>query len=87
MRKLLALVIIVILVALVLLYMGFWRADFIGGSLPQVTAEGGSLPSVDVDSKEVVVGTEQREIDVPTVTTEKETINVPVVDVKEVNEQ
>jgi hypothetical protein len=86
MRKLLGLLVIVVLVAIVLLYMGFWRADVTGGSLPQVKAEGGSLPSVDVDSKEVVVGTEQREIDVPTVTTEKETINVPVVDVQEKGE-
>jgi hypothetical protein len=83
MRKLLGLIIIVVLVALVLLYMGFWRADFTGGSLPQVSAEGGSLPSVDVQSKEVVVGTEQKQIEVPTMSTETETINVPVVEVKE----
>jgi hypothetical protein len=83
MRTLLGLIIIVILIALVLLYLGFWRADVTGGSLPQVTAEGGSLPSVDVQSKEVVVGTEAKQIEVPTVKTETETINVPVVKVEE----
>jgi hypothetical protein len=87
MRKLLGLIIIIVLIALVLLYMGFWRADFSGGSLPQVTAEGGSLPSVDVDSKEVVVGTQEKQIEVPTVKTETETINVPVVEVKEKGEE
>jgi hypothetical protein len=83
MRKLLGLIIIIVLIALVALYMGFWRADFTGGSLPQVTAEGGSLPSVDVESKEMVVGTEQKQIEVPTVSTETETINVPVVEMRE----
>ena len=86
MRKLMAVILIIVLIAIVLLYMGFWRADVTGGSLPEVSAEGGSLPSVDVDSKEVVVGTEQREIDVPTVQTEKETITVPTVGVQEKDE-
>jgi hypothetical protein len=87
MRTLLGLLILLLIVALVLLYTGFWRADVSGGSLPKVTAEGGSLPSVDVDTKEVVVGTEQKQIDVPKVKTEKETITVPVVNVKEAGEE
>jgi hypothetical protein len=87
MRTLLGLLILLLIVALVLLYTGFWRADVSGGSLPRVSAEGGSLPSVDVDTKEVVVGTEQKQIDVPKVKTEKETITVPVVNVKEAGEE
>ncbi len=38
---------------------------------------------VDLKSKEVVVGTTEKMIDVPKVKTEKETINVPVVGVKD----
>lgn len=46
---------------------GFWSADVKEGVMPKVAVEGGQLPAVDVDSKEVVVGTEKKEIDVPVV--------------------
>lgn len=46
---------------------GFWSADVKNGDLPEVSVDGGKLPAVDVDSKEVVVGTEKKEIDVPVV--------------------
>ena len=35
--------------------------------MPEVNVEGGALPKVDVDSKEVVVGTKKEQVDVPTV--------------------
>ncbi|RXR29542.1 hypothetical protein [Sphingobium fluviale] len=48
---------------------GFWTADVEEGALPDVdvSATGGEMPAVDVDSKEVVVGTKEETIDVPTV--------------------
>jgi hypothetical protein len=46
---------------------GFWKADVAGGDMPDVSVQGGSLPKVDVDSKEVVVGTKKEEIEVPVV--------------------
>lgn len=46
---------------------GFWSADVKEGALPDVSVEGGKLPKVDVDSKEVVVGTEKKEVEVPVV--------------------
>lgn len=46
---------------------GFWSADVKEGAMPEVSVDGGKLPNVDVDSKEVVVGTEKKEIDVPVV--------------------
>ncbi len=48
---------------------GFWTADVEEGALPDVdvSATGGEMPVVDVDSKEVVVGTKEETIDVPTV--------------------
>lgn len=46
---------------------GFWSADVKEGEMPEVSVDGGKLPAVDVDSKEVVVGTEKKEIDVPVV--------------------
>jgi len=65
-----AIVIGVLALIVVLLFAsGFWSADVKKGSLPdvKVSAKGGSLPKVDLDSKEVVVGTKKTEVDVPVV--------------------
>jgi len=64
--------IVAILAALViglLFATGFWSADVKEGALPDVdvSATGGEMPAVDVDSKEVVVGTKEETVDVPTV--------------------
>lgn len=73
------------IIAAILFATGFWSADVKDGALPdiKVSAEGGRLPDVDVDSKEIVVGTKSTTVDVPKVTTEKEEISVPVVGVKD----
>jgi hypothetical protein len=64
----LAIAAVIILAIVGLLFAtGFWSADVKDGALPKVAVEGGKLPDVDVDSKEVVVGTEKKEIDVPVV--------------------
>ncbi len=62
-------IVLIVAVAIVglLFATGFWKADMTGGDVPEVSVKGGELPSVDVDSKEVVVGTKKEEIDVPTV--------------------
>ena len=66
----------------VLFATGFWSADVTkSGALPEVSVKGGQMPSVDLNSKEVVVGTKKQEIDVPKVETKKTTIDVPVVGV------
>ncbi|WP_070152225.1 hypothetical protein [Sphingobium phenoxybenzoativorans] len=62
---------------------GFWSADVKEGALPEVSVKGGEMPDVDVKSKEVVVGTKETTVDVPTVDTEKKEIDVPVVGVKD----
>jgi len=59
-------VIAVVIVGL-LFATGFWSADVKEGDLPEVSVKGGELPKVDMDSKEVVVGTKKETIDVPTV--------------------
>ena len=74
-----------IIVALLFLT-GFWSADVKkSGSLPdvKVSAQGGSLPEVDVHSKEVVVGTKPTQVTVPKVEATKTTVDVPVVGVKD----
>jgi hypothetical protein len=81
----LAVILVAIVVIVGLLFAtGFWSADVKkNGSLPEVSVKGGELPSVDLDSKEVVVGTKKTDIKVPKVKTETETIDVPVVGVKD----
>ena len=77
----------VIIVAFLFLT-GFWSADVKrSGSLPDVhvSAEGGSLPKVDVHSKEVVVGTKATKVTVPKVESTQATVDVPVVGVKDDN--
>ena len=77
---LLAVVVIAILFAT-----GFFSAKVTEGKMPKVSvkADAGALPDVDLDSKQVVVGTKQATVEVPTVDTKKETIDVPVVGVKD----
>ncbi len=84
-RTILGLLVVVVLIAIVLFATGFWSADVKEGALPNVdvSAEGGKLPDVDVDSKELVVGTTKTEVEVPKVKTETETVDVPVVGVKD----
>ena len=79
----------VALIVILLFATGFWSADVKEGALPdvKVSADGGKMPAVDLDSKEVVVGTKSTTIDVPKVKTEKETISVPVVGVKDNGEK
>jgi uncharacterized membrane protein (Fun14 family) len=52
-----------------------------------VSAEGGQTPAFDVNAKEVVVGTTPTNVTVPTVETKQTTIDVPVVGVKDGNNQ
>ncbi|MEO7915305.1 MAG: hypothetical protein ABIR23_08040 [Novosphingobium sp.] len=75
----------IVAIIAILFATGFWKADVNGGSMPdvKVSAKGGSLPSVDMQSKEVVVGSKDATIDVPKVTTEKTTVQVPVLGVKD----
>lgn len=62
---------------------GFWSADVEEGALPTVSVKGGAMPDVDVKSKEIVVGTTETKVEVPTVETKTTTIDVPTVGVKD----
>jgi hypothetical protein len=83
-----AIVLLVIAVIVGLLFAtGFWSADMKDGALPEVSVKGGALPKVDMDSKEVVVGTSKTTVEVPKVKTETETVEVPTVGVKDNGEK
>lgn len=86
-RILLIVAVILALIVAVLFATGFWSADVKEGALPDVSVKGGEMPAVDVDSKEVVVGTKPETVDVPTVGTKEETIDVPTVGVKNNGEE
>ena len=84
-RTILILLAIAAIIVAILFATGFWSADVKEGALPEVSVEGGEMPKVDVDSKEVVVGTSKAKVEVPKVETETKTIDVPVVGVKDDN--
>jgi hypothetical protein len=78
------LLVIVALVIGLLFATGFWSADVTkSGALPTVSVDGGALPKVDLQSKEIVVGTTATKVEVPTVKTETTTIDVPTVGIKD----
>ena len=65
---------------------GFWSADVTkSGALPEVAVKGGALPQVDLNSKELVVGTSKTKVAVPKVETTTATVDVPTVGVKDDN--
>lgn len=89
-RKVLIILVVLVLAAIVLFATGFWSVNETREArLPNVdiSAEGGQLPGIDVDSKEVVVGTTETEIEVPKIETETKTVEVPVVGVKDNGEK
>lgn len=78
-------VIAAIVIVGILFATGFFSAKVTKeGEMPSVSvkADAGSLPAVDLNSKQVVVGTKPTTVDVPTVQTKKATIDVPVFGVK-----
>ncbi|CAN5761624.1 hypothetical protein BH20VER1_BH20VER1_31040 [soil metagenome] len=48
---------------------------------PEVEVKNGQMPKYDVDTADVSVGTEKREVTVPKITTEQREVSVPDVDV------
>lgn len=80
------LLLLAVVVIVVLFATGFFSATVTKqGEMPNVSvkADAGALPVVDVDSKQIVVGTKPTAVDVPTVETKKVTVDVPVVGVKD----
>ena len=81
MRFLLALVGLAALVVVALVSLGMLKLDTKAGSLPSVSLNGGKAPSVDAKMATVELGTSNRSIEVPTVTTTTKTIAVPTLTV------
>ena len=79
MRALLALVGIAAVVVAILVSLGLLTLKTSPGSLPSVSVNGGTAPSVDANLATVSVGTTDKTIEVPTVTTTEKTITVPTV--------
>ena len=79
MRALLALVGIAAVVVAILVSLGLLTLKTTPGSLPSISVNGGTAPSVDANMATVSVGTTNKTIEVPTVTTTEKTIAVPTV--------
>ena len=79
MRTILVLVGLAALVVAGLLATGMMTLSTVPGSLPTVHFDGGKAPVVKADVATVTLGTENRAIEVPTVTTTTRTVTVPTV--------
>jgi len=81
MRFLVALIALVALVLIALLAFGFLTIGGTPGTLPTVKVEGGHAPQVTANMATVTVGTENKTVDVPTVTTTQRNVAVPTIKV------
>ena len=79
MRILLALIGLAAVVVAILMSLGLMTLKTTPGSLPSISLNGGTAPSVNANLATVTMGTENKTIDVPTVTTTQKTITVPTV--------
>ena len=79
MRFLLALIGLAAVVVAVMLSLGLMTLKTTPGSLPSVSLNGGSAPTVNANVATVTMGIENKTINVPTVTTTEKTITVPTV--------
>lgn len=77
MRALLVLVGLAALVVAGLLASGMMTLNVSPGNIPHVALEGGKAPEVNANVATVQFGTENKTIEVPTVTTTERTIAVP----------
>jgi len=79
MRALLVLIGLAALVVAGLMATGMMTLQTTPGSMPSPKFEGGKAPAVKANVATISVGTENRSIEVPTVTTTNKTITVPTV--------
>ena len=77
MRALLVLIGLAALVVVGLMSVGMLTLDTKAGSLPSIHFDGGKAPELKANIATVTMGTENKTIDVPTVTTTEKTIAVP----------
>ena len=85
-RLILTILVIAVLVMIVAVATGFVNLNSSGqlrAPSVSVSAEGGEVPKLDVDTKEVVVGTTEKNVGVPTIGIEQSKINVPTIGVKD----
>jgi len=71
MRFLLALIGLAAVILIILLATGMLKLNGTAGSLPTVKVEGGSAPSVSANMATVTVGSENKTVEVPTVSINK----------------
>lgn len=81
-RTLAILALIALVIVGILFATGFWKMNATSGSMPKVSVQGGSMPKVGVQSDKLVVGTEQKTVNVPKIETRKAEVKVPVIGVE-----
>jgi hypothetical protein len=86
MRFLLGLIGLAALVLIALLSFGLITINGKPGALPTVKVEGGKAPEVSANMATINIGTENKTVEVPTVTTTNTTIKVPTISVEKPGE-
>ena len=81
-RTLAILALIALVIVGILFATGFWKMNATGGSMPKVSVQGGSMPKVGLQSDKIMVGTEQKTVNVPKIDTKKAEVKVPVIGVE-----
>ena len=85
-RFILTILVVAVLVMIVGVATGFVDLNSSGqlrAPKVNVTAEGGEVPKLDVDTKELVVGTTETNVAVPNIGIERSKIKVPTIGVKD----
>ena len=85
-RFILTILVLVVLAMIVAVATGFVDLTSSGqlrAPKVNVTAQGGEVPKLDVDTKEVVVGTTEKTVGVPKIGIEQSKINVPTIGVQD----
>lgn len=83
MRGFLALIVIIVLGLVVASATGLINLTSSGKlEAPKIETTGGSVPSVEVNTGKINIGTENKSVEVPTVKTEEKTVKVPTIGVE-----
>ena len=67
MRGILGVILVLVIALIAAFALGFINLDAKGGKLPEIRADGGRLPNVDVQTGSVEMGTKNTTVAVPTV--------------------
>lgn len=85
MRALVTILAIIVVIGIIAVATGYVNLRGDAGSMPKVSVQGGSAPSVSADVGSIDVGTKNSTVEVPKVTTTTKVVETPTVQVHKAN--